>query len=191
MINWFILILLTIWIFGSDYILRKIFVSKDPEIEKLNIQITLLKGLNVKSLEQQKQYIELIEKRNSYVDSGFMKFVFIILMFIIYSIVLNYIPSKFFILSVFLFSLLVPFIYIYINKKMKNRTFNYFSMFTMFVYFTGYLATDRFLPFYVYGFRVQFIYLLPFYLIISMVLKYFQEKVFKEKLLKKIKGMKP
>lgn len=188
MINWILLVILTIWIFGSDIVLRKIFVNKDPEVEKINRQIALLKGLKVKSLEQQKQYLELIEKRNSHIDSGFMKFVFIILMFIAYSIVLDYINIKYFIPSVFIFSLLIPFVYIKVNKNLKNKLFNYFSMFTMFIFFTGYLATDRYLPFYINGVRIQFIYLLPVYMIINMIVSYFREKLFKDKLLESLKG---
>lgn len=188
MINWILLIILTIWIFGSDIILRKIFVNKDPEIEKLNRQIALLKGLKVKSLDQQKQYLELIEKRNNNIDTGFMKFVFMIIMFIAYSIILDYINLKYFIPSVFIFSLLIPFVYIKVSKNLKNKMFNYFSMFTMFVFFTGYLAADRYLPFYINGIRIQFIYLLPVYMIINMVITYFREKIFKDKLLQSIKG---
>jgi hypothetical protein len=71
---------------------------------------------------------------------------------------------------------------------MKNKWYNYFSMFAMFVFFTGYLTTDRFIPFYIYGVRIQFVFLLPVYMIIKVVIQYFQEKVFKEKLLKKING---
>jgi hypothetical protein len=172
---------LIVWLYIANAILKKFFVNKDTTSNLIDKKLTVLKNIKVKDIEQQKQYIELMDRKNSLYGNQVMKFVFIILMFIVFNICIMYIPRNFLPLFALIYSFLIPLAYIFIVKDKKYSIYNYLSMTILFIFFTGYIVIQVMNSLMIYGIKVKILYLLPLLFIINVVVKLIKEKIFKRR----------
>jgi len=179
--NWVMFGMLISWLYLGNFLLDYFLVKKNNKAVILDKQIKVLKNIKIKSIEQQKQYIELLDKKNGLYGSNVMKFVFIILMFIVFTITIDYIPDKFLYGYNLIFCIIVPIFYLIIVKEKDYKLYNYCSMFVMFIFFTGYIVIQKNAPLEFYGLRIIILYLLPILFIINMIIKVIKEKIFKRK----------
>src|SRR3990170_3815901 len=117
-VNWLIFGILIIILYLGNYLLEKIFLRNDKKKNDLEVELQNIKSIRVKTMEQQNRYLDLVEEKNKMFGNPFGKFMFYLLMFICYSIILDYVPGMpLKILSVVLYTFLIPLAYLSFDKK--------------------------------------------------------------------------
>ena len=174
MIEWLIFFGMVLALYLIDISLKSIFLKKDPAITEMNKDIEKILLIKMKSIETQKQYLGLIDKRDSYYGNPFGKLIFIMLMFIVYSILIDYLPIVYFSIA---FCIIVPLLYI---RNKKQKLYNYLSMFSIFTFMFGYMILQSTMPMTFFGFKVSILIMLPLLLILGLIIKVTQEKIYKE-----------
>lgn len=175
-LNWLIFGILVLILYASNYYITKIFKKKYTEITKLEEEKKELKHVNIKTLEQQLEYIKLKEKNNKVFGGGFSKFMFILLMFILFSIIVSYVDNIYKIILAFIYSIIIPYLYVVISKN-KYKMYNYLSLFIMFIFFTGYIVIQSIDPLTFMDFRINILMLLPIFFLVNGIIKLVKGKI--------------
>lgn len=174
-INWIIFGILVLILYLSNFYLTKIFKKKYTEVTDLEKEKKELKEVHIKTLDQQLEYIKLKEKNNNIFGGGFSKFMFILLMFIVFGIIISYVNNMYKIILAIVYSIVVPYLYISVSKN-KYKVYNYLSLFFMFIFFTGYIVIQAIDSLTFLDFRINILMLLPLFFLINGIIKWMRKK---------------
>ena len=133
-----------------------------------------MKNKKIKSIEEQFKYIDLKEELNNVFGSGISKFIFGLLMIIVFSIIIPYFPGYYKIFIVIVFSTIAPLLYIY---KRSYRLYNYLSFFFIFIFFTGYMAIQSLYPLKFMNFNINILMMLPVLMLLNAIVKFIIKKL--------------
>lgn len=179
MYNWIIFVCVILIVYCSNYFLKKIFLKASGPVV-VDKELEDLSSVVYKTLEQQKQYLNLLDKQKNIYGDPFKKFLFIILMFIAFSVMLGYVPLFYMPIFGICYTMLVPLLYVWVDRN-EFKTYNYLSMSVTFIFFTSFLVIQAIDPLYFFGFKITLIYLVILYFAINAIIKYIKEKLFKRR----------
>ena len=180
MLNWIFLIMIFIYGYFSDYFLKKHIVSKANISDEIDKKMLEIRNKVNKSIEEQKQYLDYASEKDSQYGNNFNRFLFIVIMTIGLTIVMDFFNNIFFLLFC---SLLISFGYTYTTTRKADiyiKVYNIISMFNIFlaiILFIYINARDQ-LTF--LGFKMNFILLFILFFALDGFIKYIKEKVYKK-----------
>lgn len=170
-------VLIAVMYIGSHYI-DKIFLSGDKVSRKLSEEMSKLKKIRIKSMEDQNKYLDMMDDKKKMYGDPFKKFMFYILTLISYSILIGFVPNKtLLVLTIPIYSILVPLGYRWKDRANIYKDYNFWTMFIMFIFFTSYVVIQSTDPLMFMGFKMHILFLLPFMLIINFIIGWIKKKI--------------
>jgi hypothetical protein len=181
--NWIIFGLLVLVVYFGNGLIQKIFLKGNPVMVKLERDLGNLKRKIVKTIPEQKKYLELERKRKRLLGGMLRKFLFGILTLIAFSVLLPYFKSILAkLIYLVLWAFIMPLGYIYAaDVKNAYKAFNYFAFMLLYVFLGGFFVVQSVDPLMFYGFKITLLVLLPGFFLMNFVVGMIKRRLVKRR----------